>query len=106
MHREIKRLRDEVNRLKGEQGTPKIKGNTPKPAAEDYSSEKDRKKVFQRDVSLGPRTQARRRAWNTFATLAETSKKLDVTFYQYIARSSWFCYREEQLLVKMKDCSL
>ena len=26
---EIQRLRDEVNRLKGEQGQPKIKGNTP-----------------------------------------------------------------------------
>jgi hypothetical protein len=28
---EIQRLRDENNRLKGEQGKPKIKGNTPKP---------------------------------------------------------------------------
>ena len=30
---EIQRLRDEVNRLKGEQGKPKIKGNTSKPAS-------------------------------------------------------------------------
>jgi hypothetical protein len=80
MHRGIKRLRGEVNRLKGEQGTPKIKGNTPKAAAEDYSSEKERKKVRQRDVSFGPRTQAGKRAWDTFATLAETSKVLGVTF--------------------------
>ncbi len=43
--REIQRLRDEVNRLKGEQGKPKIKGNTPKPPAEDHSSEKERKKA-------------------------------------------------------------
>ena len=28
---EIQRLRDEINRLKGEQGKPKIKANTPKP---------------------------------------------------------------------------
>lgn len=41
---EIQRLRDENNRLKGEQGKPKIKGNTPKPAAVDHSSEKERHK--------------------------------------------------------------
>jgi len=34
------------NRLKGEQGQPKVKGNTPKPAVESsvYSSEKERQK--------------------------------------------------------------
>jgi hypothetical protein len=48
---EIQRLRDEVNRLKGEQGKPKIKGNTPKPPAEDHSSEKERKKARQRHKS-------------------------------------------------------
>jgi hypothetical protein len=45
---EIQRLRDENNRLKGEQGKPKIKGNTPKPPAEDISSEKERHKTRQR----------------------------------------------------------
>ena len=38
------RLRDEINRLKGEQGKPKIQGNTPKPPRVDYSSEKERRK--------------------------------------------------------------
>jgi hypothetical protein len=38
------RLRDEINRLKGEQGKPKIKGNTPKTPRVDYSSEKERRK--------------------------------------------------------------
>jgi hypothetical protein len=38
------RLRDEINRLKGERGKPKIKGNTPKPPRVDYSSEKERRK--------------------------------------------------------------
>ena len=33
---EIQRLRDEVNRLKGEQGKPKILGNTPKPGGGDH----------------------------------------------------------------------
>jgi hypothetical protein len=48
---EIQRLRDEVNRLKGEQGKPKIKGNTPKPPAADHSSENERKKARQRHKS-------------------------------------------------------
>jgi hypothetical protein len=42
---EIQRLRDENNRLKGEQGKPKIKANTPKPPRVDYSSEKERRKA-------------------------------------------------------------
>jgi hypothetical protein len=37
---EIQRLRDEVNRLKGEQGKPKIKANKQAP---DLSSEKERR---------------------------------------------------------------
>ena len=41
---EIQRLRDEINRLKGEQGKPKIKGNTPKPTSIDHSSENERYK--------------------------------------------------------------
>jgi hypothetical protein len=48
---EIQRLRDENNRLKGEQGQPKIKGNTPKRAVEDHSSEKERRKPRQRHKS-------------------------------------------------------
>lgn len=45
---EIQRLRDENNRLKGEQGKPKIKGNTPKPPPSDHSSEEERRKSRQR----------------------------------------------------------
>ena len=41
---EIQRLRDEVNRLKGEQGKPNIKANTPQPPWSDHSSEKERRK--------------------------------------------------------------
>ena len=48
---EIQRLRDEVNRLKGEQGKPKIKGNTPKPPLMNHSSEKERHKPRQRHKS-------------------------------------------------------
>ena len=39
---EMQRLRDENNRLKGEQGKPDIKPNTPRRAATDHSSERER----------------------------------------------------------------
>jgi hypothetical protein len=39
---ETQRLRDEVNRLKGEQGKPDIKPNTPRPTVTDHSSERER----------------------------------------------------------------
>jgi hypothetical protein len=45
---EIQQLRDEVNQLKGEQGKPKIKANTPAPVRPDHSSEKERRKPRQR----------------------------------------------------------
>ena len=45
---ENQRLRDEVNRLKGEQGKPNIKGNTPKPPPTDHSSENERHQSRQR----------------------------------------------------------
>jgi len=41
-------LRDENNRLKGEQGKPKIKPNTPPPPAPDYSSERERRQARER----------------------------------------------------------
>jgi hypothetical protein len=41
---ETQRLRDENNRLKGEQGKPNVKANKPKPPQSDHSSEKERRK--------------------------------------------------------------
>ena len=43
-----------------------------------------RQRVRKRDVSFGPRTEDGVRAWDTFATLAETAKKLGVSFYHYL----------------------
>ena len=43
-----------------------------------------RQRVRKRDVSFGPRTEDGVRAWDTFATLAETTKKLDVSFFHYL----------------------
>ncbi len=43
-----------------------------------------RQRVRKRDVSFGPRTSEGVRAWDTFMTLTETTKKLGVNFYEYI----------------------
>jgi hypothetical protein len=43
-----------------------------------------RQRVRKRDVSFGPRTEDGVRAWDTFGTLAETAKKLGVSFYHYL----------------------
>lgn len=43
-----------------------------------------RQRVRKRDVSFGPRTSDGVRAWDTFMTLTETTKKLGVNFYEYI----------------------
>lgn len=43
-----------------------------------------RLRVRKRDVSYGPRTSAGKKAWDTFMTLGATTKKLGVSFYQYI----------------------
>ena len=43
-----------------------------------------RRRVRKRDVSFGPRTEDGKRAWDTFATVAATTKKLGVSFYHYI----------------------
>src|SRR6266478_5536452 len=39
----VKRLLNEINRLKGEQGQPTIKPNTPQPPSKDLSSEQERR---------------------------------------------------------------
>ena len=41
---ENQRLRDEINRLKGEQGTPQVQSNTPQSPHPDHSSEQERRK--------------------------------------------------------------
>jgi regulator of replication initiation timing len=43
-----------------------------------------RRRVRKRDVSFGPRTEAGKHAWDTFMTLAETTRKLGVSFYAYL----------------------
>ena len=41
-------------------------------------------RVRKRDISFGPRTEDGKRAWDTFMTLAATTKKLGINFYEYI----------------------
>ena len=43
-----------------------------------------RQRVRKRDISFGPRTLEGRKAWDTFMSLAETTKKLGVSFYAYL----------------------
>jgi len=43
-----------------------------------------RQRVRKRDVSFGPRTQEGLHAWDTFMTLAATSRKLGISFYAYV----------------------
>lgn len=43
-----------------------------------------RQRVRKRDVSFGPRSKTGRVAWDAFMTVAETAKKLGVSFYQYV----------------------
>ena len=43
-----------------------------------------RQRVRKRDISFGPRTQDGVKAWDTFMSLAATSKKLGISFYRYI----------------------
>jgi hypothetical protein len=43
-----------------------------------------RQRVRKRDVSFGPRNEDGVKSWDTFETLAETAKKLKVSFYKYL----------------------
>ncbi len=43
-----------------------------------------RQRVRKRDISFGPRSADGLAAWDTFMTLAETAKKLGVSFYAYV----------------------
>ena len=43
-----------------------------------------RGRVRKRDISFGPRTEEGKQAWDTFMTLAATTKKLKVSFYAYV----------------------
>jgi len=43
-----------------------------------------RQRVRKRDVSFGPRTSLGLRAWDSFMTLADTARKLKISFYAYI----------------------
>jgi hypothetical protein len=43
-----------------------------------------RQRVRKRDVSFGPRTAEGIKAWDTFMSLADTTRKLGVSFYHYI----------------------
>jgi hypothetical protein len=41
-------------------------------------------RVRRRKISFGPRTSDGKKAWDTFMTLADTTQKLGISFYEYI----------------------
>ena len=68
---ENQRLRDELNRLKGEQGAPAIKANTPQPPPKDHSSEQERRK---------PKTWSKDRKMDRIALDREQVAQVDPTY--------------------------
>jgi len=68
---ENQRLRDELNRLKGEQGAPAIKANTPQPPSKDHSSEQERRK---------PKTWSKDRKMDRLALDREQVAQVDPTY--------------------------
>jgi len=67
---ENQRLRDELNRLKGEQGAPAIKPNTPQPPPKNHSSEQERRK---------PKTWSKGRKTDRIAIDREQMVQIDST---------------------------
>lgn len=56
-----------------------------------------RKRVRRRKISFGTRSEDGTKAWDTFATLETTAKKLDISFYEYIYDRVSTAYRMPSL---------
>jgi regulator of replication initiation timing len=98
---ENQRLRDENNRLKGELGQPNTKPKK-KGFENNHSSEEEQKTPKQHSkrsnpAELAARTMAQRRdisyatqtlegtqAWDTFVSLVATTRKLGISFFEYV----------------------
>jgi hypothetical protein len=99
---EIQRLRDENNRLKGEQGKPKIKANTPKPPRVDYSSEKERRKPKPRQKRAKKATLTIHREQTlevdktSLPPDAEFKGYEDVVVQDVVFRADNVCFRKEK----------
>ena len=99
---EIQRLRDEINRLKGEQGKPKIKPNTPKPPQKNYSSEKERRKSKPRQKQAKKdkleihREQTLTVDQASLPTDAEFKGYEDVVVQDVIFQAENICFRKEK----------
>ncbi|MBI3179422.1 MAG: hypothetical protein HYZ27_07150, partial [Deltaproteobacteria bacterium] len=97
---EDQRLRDELNRLKGEQGKPEVKGNTPKPPPRDYSSEPERRtpQAWSKGAKRASlRIDREERLELDRATLpadAEFKGYEDVVVQDLVVRSETICFRK------------
>jgi Transposase IS66 family len=101
-HAEIQRLRNEINRLKGEHGQPKFKANTPRPARVDHSSEKERRKPKPRHKRAKRATievhreQALTVDQASLPTDAEFKGYEDVVIQDIVFRADNVCFHKEK----------
>jgi hypothetical protein len=64
-----------------------------------------RKRVRRRKISFGTRSEDGTKAWDTFATLEATAKKLDVSFYEYIYDRVSSAYKMPSLADLISACA-
>ena len=100
---ENQRLRDEINRLKGEQGKPNIKGNTSKPpTSSNYSSEQERRtpKAWSKDRKKGKIRIDREQTLRVDPTIlpadAEFKGHEDVVVQDVVFCTDNICFRKEK----------
>jgi hypothetical protein len=99
---EIQRLRDEINRLKGEQGTPQFKAKKLQPTAADHSSEKERHKSRQRhkkskkaEIKID-REEVLKVAREELPADAEFKGYEDVVVQDIVLKTDNVCFRKER----------
>ena len=99
---EIQRLQDENNRLKGEQGKPTIKGNTPKTVPPEHSSERERRQPTERsnrskrDVIAIDREQTLTLDRATLPPDAEFKGYVDVLVQDIVLHTDNICFHKEK----------
>ena len=99
---ENQRLRDEINRLKGEHGKPTIKGKTSKPSSSDHSSERERRqpterrKHSKRDVVVIDREQTLTLDRAALPPDAEFKGYVDVIVQDIALRTDNVCFHKEK----------
>jgi hypothetical protein len=78
-------LNDRIAKTRAKKGALLLVLNHPEIPLHNNAAELGaRHRVRKRDISFGPRTAEGAQAWDTFMSLADTTRKLGVSFYHYI----------------------